>query len=920
MFSRYFLNNIILIIVFIYSIVVFNTGCVPVPSPQQQQSISNIQIQQDTLRADSLYKTINKDDIEPSNALVILDEIKNIREKYCTAVSLKLAQTYFQFGEKYYKLNQFSKSIIYYQKGLDIQKKRNDTLRMATYSVKLSNAKIGYGQILEAKSLVSEAIYLLNQSTPSPLKDEYYSYALTAKASVYQFEKNYLESFKMDSLNYKLLKDDEYNRSSFAATTCNLAINMSLLGKHSDALLYFQKAILQYERLVKAEPENIENYAYIANIQNEIANVYFRQENIPLAFKHYDIACQILQKNKYPQPTYIAEAFQGIGNCYFVQKKYNLASGAFENATKYLSLNDSIEYATNPRLFLEIKLLKLKCVKILYPKDKDKLLQEYQRIEKIISYIQQNTTHDDSKINLTEQSLELYEEAIGVAFSFYQETKNQYYFEQALSFAERNKAVILREGLQDNFAKKYSGVSEELLQQERDLKIELAYSQKQLFDASNDSLKSVWKSEVYKLQSSIDKFNRDLKESNPKYHKLRYETVNSLTVSEIQDDLKPKSLLLEYFLGEKTLYTFAISKTKYQVYSRDLPSNWDAMLQNIRDAVGNNQGESRGYLENTYPLYQCLLEKPLADFNKNNEITRLRIVPDGRLGYISFDYLCTKQPDGWQIEDKPNWVLEKYATSYLYSNTLLQPNKIATNFSNSVGFGLNYQNRSPFQELINAPEEAEKIARLTYGKAYTNANATLDLFKKEAPNASIIHLAMHGIIDEKNPLNSALIFAESPEGDRLSAIEIYNMQLKSGLAVLSACNTGNGKLQRGEGIMSLARAFAFAGCPSMVVSLWSIPEESTSNIMNRFYENLKNGDEKDVALQKAKLAYFKDVEITPNNTKPNSWAASVIIGDIEPIEIGYPLAWKLATTLLFLALGFGIYYRRRLFFMRYFMK
>jgi CHAT domain-containing protein len=106
--------------------------------------------------------------------------------------------------------------------------------------------------------------------------------------------------------------------------------------------------------------------------------------------------------------------------------------------------------------------------------------------------------------------------------------------------------------------------------------------------------------------------------------------------------------------------------------------------------------------------------------------------------------------------------------------------------------------------------------------------------------------------------------------------------LRSGLAVLSACNTGNGSLQRGEGVMSLARAFAFAGCPSTVVSLWSIPDESTSKVMLAFYKNLKNGDKKDIALQKAKLEYLNSA--SPQYSIPNYWGATVIIGDVEAMD------------------------------------
>ena len=137
------------------------------------------------------------------------------------------------------------------------------------------------------------------------------------------------------------------------------------------------------------------------------------------------------------------------------------------------------------------------------------------------------------------------------------------------------------------------------------------------------------------------------------------------------------------------------------------------------------------------------------------------------------------------------------------------------------------------------------------------------------------------------------------------------MQFKTGLAVLSACNTGNGELRRSEGVMSLARAFAYAGCPSTVMSLWSIPDESTSKVMLEFYKNLKNGEPKDIALQKAKLEYLENCP--PQYSIPNEWGATVVIGNISPIDFKswWEKPWFLVLSALLLAIAILLFFKKK---------
>jgi CHAT domain-containing protein len=165
-------------------------------------------------------------------------------------------------------------------------------------------------------------------------------------------------------------------------------------------------------------------------------------------------------------------------------------------------------------------------------------------------------------------------------------------------------------------------------------------------------------------------------------------------------------------------------------------------------------------------------------------------------------------------------------------------------------------------------------------------SATEQLFRTLASSYGILHLSMHAWTDDAEPLLSGLIFSEDHEDStydgRLYAHEIFQLKLPASMVVLSGCNTGIGSFTRGEGIASLAKAFRFAGTQTTVMSLWKVPDESTAIIMKAFYQHLKNGDHKDVALKNAKLDYLASVA-EPELRRPYYWAGFVLMGDTSPI-------------------------------------
>ena len=182
--------------------------------------------------------------------------------------------------------------------------------------------------------------------------------------------------------------------------------------------------------------------------------------------------------------------------------------------------------------------------------------------------------------------------------------------------------------------------------------------------------------------------------------------------------------------------------------------------------------------------------------------------------------------------------------------------------------------------------EVGDAAEMVDGETYLNRRATEKAFKTRAPQAGILHLATHALIDDQNPMYSKFVFAadtDSSEDGYLHTYELYNMRLHAELAVLSACNTGVGRLSQGEGVMSLARGFTYAGVPSVVMSLWPVDDKSTAELTNHFYAGLKAGLKKDAALRQAKLRFLEQADAVKGS--PFYWAGMVSIGDPKPIRI-----------------------------------
>ena len=332
-----------------------------------------------------------------------------------------------------------------------------------------------------------------------------------------------------------------------------------------------------------------------------------------------------------------------------------------------------------------------------------------------------------------------------------------------------------------------------------------------------------------------------------------------------------------------------------------------------------------------YALYQQLWQ-PIAIAINNKKIV---IIPDGVLYHLSFEMLTPKKITAFS-ELATNALLARHFISYQYSLFLLDAakNKAAGN-SNFVAFAPGFTDaikntyktgikngESPDESYLSLLPQpftitlANKIQELLGGNVYLNNESTTANFKAHAGKHTVIHIGTHAESNNLHPQYSRLIFAKNntlqSEDNSLFLPEIYNCDLSSSLTVLTACESGKPGYQDGEGMISLAHAFNYAGSESILTGLWKIDEQVSMQLLDAFYKNIAFGMTKDEALQQAKLSYLK------NNTgrllAPQYWAGLIIMGNTTPLQLA-PIksftGWWMVGGGILLALLFFFYVKKK---------
>ncbi|MDP5157104.1 MAG: CHAT domain-containing protein, partial [Flaviramulus sp.] len=515
------------------------------------------------------------------------------------------------------------------------------------------------------------------------------------------------------------------------------------------------------------------------------------------------------------------------------------------------------------------------------------LLDLLKQIETAITILEQrktiiNTSDDIAK--LMTDNFDLFNFAKQLRLNLYEKTKDKKYLNDLISIHESSiyNRIRSRLNLNDNIA--FNNIPRKISERETALKNNISKSLN-----TSENIKSYFDANI-KWRIFLD----SLKLNYPKYYKMRYATIEE-PLDNLQKNTPKGTTVVRYLFIEKDLYAFVINNNEKNL----IKINAENLNENI-----NKLGESPSDINSLSSLLFSLYKQLWLPIEKNIKGNKVVIIPDAELFNLSFETLITKKVNSFK-DLANNCLLSKHIISYNYSLFLLDKNRKTINYNQDfIAFAPEFNDKMKndykiaitdslvidkmYLTLLPQPfsvDLAKEYSKLFSGTSFLNEKASKQLFTNEAKEHKIIHIGTHAESNNVSPELSRLIFAKntSDEDNSLYTYEIYNQNLSSNLAILTACETGKPTYQAGEGMISLAHAFNYAGSESILTSLWKIDEQSSAKIIENFYTYIKRGLPKDEALQKAKLDYIATAQ--GRTIHPQYWAGLVLIGDTSPIKL-----------------------------------
>lgn len=712
----------------------------------------------------------------------------------------------------------------------------------------------------------------------------------------------------------------EANHSSLAPCYLSLGLVHAARNEHEQALAYYDRAREVYTHAFgDTAPEVVKVYNNVGKSYSVLGQATAARQAHQQALTH---ARQAFGE-RHPL---VAETYYHLGNLDFAQKNIATALRQYQRALLALTMSaadtsifSSPPLEALPQLPWLNELLLAKAEALLAhaartPHDLTAWHSAYAVQQLNIAALERlrmDYQAEGSKLLLAEKAHAVYAAALKTALLLYASTRDTNYQRHAFAFAEKNKAAILAEALQETKARQFAGIPDSVLEHERNLRLELTYHETQIQKEKSAEAEPAGRRlaelerRYFKLKTQYRQFVGALEEHYPKYYALKYRHAE-VEIKRLQHALAANEALVEFFIGDRAIYIFTVSPSQFALITRDKPEGFEQTLLDFARAI--KKVEKAAFIQHGRALYETLLrpvESQLAGAQ------RLIIIPDGQLCYLPFEALLTRDTNARDYTKLP-YLIRDYEISYHYSASLWHAAtqsapQIAEGFvgfapvfrdSAQSGYVLAHQTHDPqyasvraitvagkrYGALPHSENEVATIAQLFKQKGQTSAGyfhlrATEANFKQALPRYRFIHIATHGLLNETQPKLSGLLFSQTidsaeVEDGILYSGETYNLNTSAELVVLSSCESGVGQLVQGEGLLALTRGFMYSGVPNLVVSLWKVYDKHTSDFMLAFYQGLLQDKGFGASLRAAKL----NMLYNPSTAAPAKWSAFVLIG------------------------------------------
>ncbi len=848
-------------------------------------------------------------------ALAHCDTALMIYTKVLDSTNHRLSAVYNNYSNLYSTLGRFSDAKENLQKALDINKANGSKLQLGMNYANMAGLYFTLWNLDSALAFVNLSHELFQDILPS---DHFYFGDLYNLFYIYHYnngEYTRAEEYALLSRANRVLYAGEHSLAvaQLDFNLGNLAINRRDYVKareYLNACLRTRVAALGEDKVITA------------NVYEALARCEAALGNRPGAIKLFEKTLQVYRNNLGPTHYYLASTSMELGRVYRDMRQIDtalvLADQALSiladgwqpaNVASYPSADDVSE-----SLYLaEVILFKNACLSMLPGYDTTIATGQVEGYDLALHHLEEQMVQTGS-VQAMRSSMALFDrlckEAIDVSYYLYQQTGRTEWVDKAYLYTEKTRAIQFKDILRQQSGIRYADIPDSLIKKEQDLKVKLAQLTAETADRSPETdtgllaaghKEALLKQEYHQLISEIE-------HRFPAHYQLKYSLQVVSTDSLQRNILSGDQQILQYVFTDSLAYLFRISTDRV-----------DWQLLGARDSIERAAAEFRISIQEIAQDWedkgQRLYNLLLGDMHGLPDRSELLIVPDDQLYYISFEALSTGQ--GAEL------LLERHDIRYLYSTTAYYHQSRTVRKINPrlrwTGFAPGFEQadlsgtcRPELGPLPWSVQMVRDIGKQLKGTPILGASATRSSFLDLAAQSRFIHLGTHALADDTNPMRSAILLAPGTTDSTyasLYAYELFGMRLQADCAVLTGCNTGIGRLEKAEGMVSLAKAFAYAGCPSLVVSLWSIDDEQSNRILSAFYDRMQSGSRVGRSLAEAKRSFLRDAQGVLRH--PYYWSGLIVYGSDPAMPGRYPYLWAIAGSALLLLMVPAVFFLRR---------
>ncbi|MEM9837337.1 MAG: CHAT domain-containing protein, partial [Bacteroidota bacterium] len=663
----------------------------------------------------------------------------------------------------------------------------------------------------------------------------------------------------------------------------------------------YTSAITIFKRILALWGSEAANIEGVSDIYYNLSLCNAKLEDWSQAIKFGNLAV-VYYKNE-NNPEGIAASYQLAGYSAVQVGDTERASTSFEQALSNLLDNQPIPAAADVPLRLLLPLANLLDDRSQYfelAENYQAALQDYELVFALQDRIRTELNTPASQQYISQELRPVFQRAIHLQYQLFLDTQDESHLWEALILAERSKAFSLLNALERGRI--------DQPRREVELRREIARLERDDQPVA-----------LAKARLELERLQQLNRQDIPEPAKLEPAQLKSyLQVRNCQ--------LFEYALGEEHSYLITVSPAgDIQMSPLALDNNSSTQVAQLREAikasaykeVSLNQQQAR--LDTDYTgASHAMFSKLFPLYAKPEALpAEMLIIPDGYLGFVPFGALLVEAVKPGKVDYQQLPYLQNYSRiGYSYSTQYLlelEQNDRVNKTNNLLAFAPTFKGmgKSSSSRAVNEPqkkravrslpsllplrfngEEVERITQLIpQSTPMIGAEATRINFEDQAVDYNILHLSSHALVDADDPNQSFIAFSQAGDSlvneDVLYLNDLYTLNLRAELAVLSACETALGQFSPGEGVLSLARAFAQAGTAATLTTLWKVDDEATKDLMIQFYEALYAGKSRTEA-----LASSQEMAVaSPTFAHPYFWSATTLYGRSDAIPFGQPTSW-----------------------------